>query len=681
MSYQTGSSASNTFPAVAPASLAARRVALTIGIALFVGFCTVVGFSRVSLPLFNDFTPLYELTFALVCLVAAGFLVFGFRRSRLRAAVVLASGYLFTSLLTVPRMLTLPGVFSSTGLLGAGPEASAWLDIFRQAGFPLFVTCYALVKRGEIERRRPHSGTRADVILAGAGVVAGVFLLTVLATSGHRLLPRIPGADGYGIALLVANLVVVLIGLAALAVLGWRKPYSILDLWLLVVVCAWIFAALLNAAGNPERIDIGFFTGRLYGLFAVSVAPVVLFVSASRFVGLLDETIAELARSREELARAQRFEAMGQLTGGVAHDFNNLLTAIVGNLDLILEARGDAGRIERLAGNAMKAANRGERLVRQLLTYARKQIDHPQTVNLNELIANLENLILRVIGEQVEVGTKLASTVALVQIDPAQFETAILNLVINARDAMEHGGRITIETRNVIVEQQDVVADPEATPGAYVMVAVSDSGAGMAAEVVAKAFDPFFTTKELGKGSGLGLSQVYGCIKTAGGHIRIRSQLGVGTTVELYLPHSTDESALPAPQVKLAPSRQSGGRETILVVEDDEEVLAVTVENLAGLGYRVLTAVNAPEALVILGNHQQVDVLFSDVIMPGGINGVQLAVEARRVHPDLKVVLTSGYTAAALNLEHGLPKDLTLVNKPYHREEVAETLRALLGQS
>ena len=245
---------------------------------------------------------------------------------------------------------------------------------------------------------------------------------------------------------------------------------------------------------------------------------------------------------------------------------------------------------------------------------------------------------------------------------------------------MAVGGRITIETQNVTVDRQQVAADPEVIPGPYVMVAVSDSGAGMTPAVLARAFDPFFTTKEVGKGSGLGLSQVYGFAKTAGGYVKIYSELGIGTTVKLYLPQSSDWPILLKTSVETASLQSASGRETILVVEDDEDVLAVTAESLRELGYQVVTAVNAAQALEILKGDQPIDLLFSDVIIPGGTNGAQLAVTARHVRPDLKVLLTSGYTAAALSLEHGLPDNLNVVGKPYQRDELAKKLRLAIAE-
>jgi len=244
---------------------------------------------------------------------------------------------------------------------------------------------------------------------------------------------------------------------------------------------------------------------------------------------------------------------------------------------------------------------------------------------------------------------------------------------------MAAGGRITIETRNVTIDRQHAANDPEITPGPYVMVAVSDSGAGMTPAVLARAFDPFFTTKEVGKGSGLGLSQVYGFAKTAGGYVNIYSELGIGTTVKLYLPQSLSRPILLEPAAETASLQSASGQGTILVVEDDEDVLAVTAESLRELGYEVVTATDAAQALEILRGGQPVDLLFSDVIIPGGTNGAQLAVTARRVRPALKVLLTSGYTAAALSLEHGLPDNLNVVGKPYQRDELAKKLRLAIG--
>jgi signal transduction histidine kinase/CheY-like chemotaxis protein len=678
---------SNTALAIVPAPRKAKRCSLAICITLFGAFCAVIPFARVTLPRVEAFVPIYDSTLALNNFVTAGLLLVGFSRSRLRAVLVLASGYLFTSLMALPHMAAFPGLFSSNGLLGAGPQTSAWLNAFRQGGFPVIVIGYALLKGHEAKSKTAdsRSNSPASVVPTALGAVAGVCLLTLLATSGHQLLPRIVEGDGYTTTMVAVGVLLCVFSLIALAILAWRPPYSILDLWLMVVLCAWVFGIALSMVINTGRFDFGFYAGRIYGLFAASVVPIMFLVEAGRLWGRLDEARAiadqrnaELVRSREELARAQRLEAIGQLTGGVAHDFNNLLTVIIGNLELISKAWDDPERIERLVQNAVMAARRGEHLVRQLLTYARRQINHPQTVNLNQLITSTENLVRRAIGEQIEVVSLLSPSLAPVEIDPTQFEAAILNLAINSRDAMAEGGRITIETHNVTVDRQHAAVDPDVTPGPYVMIAVRDSGAGMSLAVQARAFDPFFTTKEAGKGSGLGLSQVYGFAKTAGGFVRIYSELGIGTTVKLYLPRSVNRPASLERAADIQ-SLQSTSGGTILLVEDDQDVLAVTAESLRGLGYQVVTAADAARAMEILKGDQPIDLLFSDVIIPGGTNGAQLAVTARRVRPQLKVLLGSGYTAAALSLEHGLPDDLDVVGKPYQRDELAKKLRLAIG--
>ena len=685
MNDRDASRTSDAYLATAPAAPLAKRCALAICIALFGAFCALVPLARVPVVRVDAFVPIYDSIVALNNLLTAGGLIVGFSRSRLRAVLVLAAGYLFSSLMALPHMMAFPGLFSTPGLLAGGPQTSVWIDIFRHGGLPLFTICYVLLKRREAGSGRPHAEVRADVVAAAAGAVAGVCGLTLLATAGHRLLPEIMVGDSHTSAMLAVSLPVLLLSLAALALLASQPRYSTLDVWLIVVLCAWVLDIVLSTLANGGRFDIGFYAGRLYGLFAASVVPIVLLVEAGRLYGGLDKalTIAEernteLARSREELAQAQRLEAIGQLTGGVAHDFHNLLTVVIGNLELIAGTRGDPEKIERLAQGALKAARRGEHLVRQLLTYARRQISHPQTVDLNQLIANIENLIHRVIGEQIEVVSRLSPDLAPVQVDPAQFETAMLNLAINSRDSMAGGGRIMIETQNVTVER-DSADDPDVTPGLYVMIAVGDSGAGMTPGVRSRAFEPFFTTKEAGRGSGLGLSQVYGFAKTARGYATIESELGAGTTVKLYLPQSSGPPLVPEPLAEVPALPSASGRGTILVVEDDQDVLAVTAECLREFGYHVVTAVDAARGLEILSGEQPIDLLLSDVIIPGGTNGAQLAVKARRIRPRLKVLLTSGYTATALSLEHGLPEDLSVVGKLYQRDELARKLRLAMS--
>ena len=377
----------------------------------------------------------------------------------------------------------------------------------------------------------------------------------------------------------------------------------------------------------------------------------------------------------ERLTQAQKMEAIGQLTGGVAHDFNNLLTAIVGNLDMISRAPDDPVRVERLARTALQAASRGTDLTQKLLAFARKQVVQPETVNPNHLLTDFRDLLQRALGETIELEIDLDPTLDPVRLDPAQFQSAVLNLCVNARDAMAAGGKLNIHTRNIrITEESD--AHPDARPGAYVVVSVSDTGAGMEEGTLTRAFEPFFTTKDVGSGTGLGLSQVYGFCRQTGGFARIASAVGQGTKVEMYLPRSADRPDRASGGLML-PLRRAAEGEVILVVEDDLAVLEMAVESLNDLGYRTLTAEDARSALAVLRSNARIDMLFSDVVMPGGMNGVQLSVEAKRLRPDLKVLLSSGYTGAALG-HSGVPEDMPILSKPYRREDLAKKLRMVL---
>ncbi|WP_430911989.1 MASE4 domain-containing protein [Methylobacterium sp. sgz302541] len=383
-------------------------------------------------------------------------------------------------------------------------------------------------------------------------------------------------------------------------------------------------------------------------------------------------------QAQERAAQAQKMEAIGQLTGGVAHDFNNLLTIVVGNLDMIMRRPEDRGRVERLAGSAMTAARRGAEVTEKLLSFSRRQVLRPETVNPNRLLTDFRTLLRRAVGETVSVEFDLDPALDPVRLDPGQFESAVLNLAVNARDAMPGGGTLAIATANVVVPDPERPAPPELAPGAYVLVCVSDTGVGMDAQTAAQAFEPFFTTKDVGKGTGLGLSQVYGFAKQGGGHVALASAPGRGTTIRIYLPRSSERAAEVRPEGGM-PLRRASDGEVVLVVEDEPGVLEMAVESLAELGYRTLTATHAVAALDRLKGPERIDILFSDVVMPGGTNGVQLAVEARRHRPGLRVLLTSGYTGSALG-EHGVPADQPLLSKPYLREDLAEKLRVVMGR-
>lgn len=401
-----------------------------------------------------------------------------------------------------------------------------------------------------------------------------------------------------------------------------------------------------------------------------------------RMAGVVMDT-TERRQTEDALHQAQKMEAIGQLTGGVAHDFNNLLTVIVGGLDMVIRKPERTDRVVRLAEAAMTAARRGEQLTQQLLAYSRRQMLQPETLDPSRLLRGFQELAQHAVGEAVELGFDLDPDVYPVRVDPAQFESAVLNLIVNARDAIQgaggNGGTIRLACHNIELGPA-AAFDRKLAAGSYVVVSVSDTGSGLDAKTLARAFEPFFTTKEIGKGSGLGLSQVYGFMRSAGGDVAIESEVGAGTIVRLYLPRSgeTVPETKPAPST-LMPLRQAS-EETVLLVEDDEQVLDMAVESLEALRYTVMVSRNAHEALEHLAGQARIDLLFSDVVMPGSMNGAQLAIEAQRLRPGLKVLLTSGY-AGESGASQLVGRSLPILSKPYRRDELAQKLRVVLGSA
>ena len=384
-----------------------------------------------------------------------------------------------------------------------------------------------------------------------------------------------------------------------------------------------------------------------------------------------------LAQTRAALFHSQKMEAIGQLTGGVAHDFNNLLTIIVNNLDLLTRSARDA-RDTRLIESAQRAAERGAKLTQQLLAFSRRQPLQPELNNPNALIRSFEPVLRRACGETIALDLSLAAGLRSTLIDGAQFEAALLNLVVNARDAMPNGGSLRITSGNVALSQAEgsVLNLP---PGDYVSIAVTDTGEGMSPETLARAVEPFFTTKEVGKGTGLGLSQVYGFVTQSGGHVGITSTPGQGTVVTMLLPAQDGEKAVeedPSPDDEQ--TRRSAG--TVLIVEDEPDVLDIACEIFDSLGYDVLTAGDAPSALEVLKSGAPIDVLFSDVVMPRGMSGLDLARETSRLRPEIKILLASGYPMSTLPVQ-GLPDGVSFISKPYRWTELADKLRALQAKS
>ena len=389
----------------------------------------------------------------------------------------------------------------------------------------------------------------------------------------------------------------------------------------------------------------------------------------------------ELNKAREQLFQMQKLEAIGKLTGGVAHDFNNLLTIIIGNIEIAQrnlenEPAAPATKLRRFLVNAQAGAKRAAALTQRLLAFARRQPLDPKPLDVNKFIANTGEFLGRTLGEHVEVEAVGGGALWPVEVDVAQLESAILNLALNARDAMPQGGKLTVEAINTYLDHQYVRANPEVATGQYVMISVSDTGTGMSPEILAHAFEPFFTTKAAGQGTGLGLAQVYGFVKQSGGHIKVYSEEGHGTTFRIYLPRAgAGVASIPS---KPAESEFEGGTETILIVENDDLVRASVTTQMRRLGYQTLSAASAAEAIAVADGGAHFDLLFTDVIMPGKMNGRELAEAMAKRRSPLKVLFTSGYAENAI-VHHGrLDAGVLFLAKPYHKSALARMLRRAL---
>ncbi len=437
-------------------------------------------------------------------------------------------------------------------------------------------------------------------------------------------------------------------------------------------------ASLANAAANGRFEQEGWRLRKNGERFwaAVVISPIhdeatgelIGYAKVTRDITDQREAQEALDRARAALFQSQKMEALGQLTGGVAHDFNNFLTVIVNNLAMIEHLTSDP-RILDLVGAAHRAADRGAKLTQQLLAFARRQPLQPRQHDLNVLIREFEALLRRACGKSVEMEFQLNASVPVAEVDRNQFEGALLNLVVNSNDAMPEGGRIVIRTGREEVD--NVHAQAGGVPaGSYVRVEVEDNGTGIPADILQRVFEPFFTTKEVGKGTGLGLSQVDGFVRQLGGFVEVASQVGEGTRISVYLPSAGGGSGDP----RLA---KSGPEGTVLIVEDDPDVMAIAVEIFRGLGYDAVTAGNTSDALSLLEGNENVQIMFSDVVMPNGPNGVELARRARRLRPDLPILLTSGYPQRALAGDLSELSNFHFIAKPYRAADVAAQVHDL----
>ena len=473
---------------------------------------------------------------------------------------------------------------------------------------------------------------------------------------------------------------------------------------------AWPFAAFILACGLTHVFSIYTLWVPIYGLeglvkaltaIASIVTAVLLWPLIPRILAIPTEAqlreahvaLAEEGRQRQRsefllerfreaeanestIRQAQKMEAVGQLTGGIAHDFNNILTVITGTIDILAEAVTHNRQLTEITGLIRDAAERGASLTRHLLAFARKQPLQPSDVDVNALMVDTIELLRPTIGDHVDIDFRPMPDLPHALVDANQLVTAIINLALNARDAMPKGGRLTIETRTAELKPSDVHGHDGLAAGVYVVIALIDNGQGIAEADLAKVFEPFFTTKDVGKGTGLGLSMVYGFVKQSGGHIKIYSEEGHGTTIKLYLPPARGQAEVEAP----APEPPRRGSEVILVVEDDQLVRNYVVTQLGSLGYKTIAVPDSRAALALVDKGEKFDLLFTDVIMPGGMNGRQLADEVRKRRPGLKVLYTSGYTENAI-VHHGrLDEGVLLLAKPYRKAQLASMLQQALGE-
>lgn len=445
-----------------------------------------------------------------------------------------------------------------------------------------------------------------------------------------------------------------------------------------------LIEALGHAAGTTLRPDctrvITFAVGsKPKGTIIVIAESPATFADLTDFeIGIIGEALGSLAARadmEEKLSQSLKMEAIGQLTGGIAHDFNNLLTVVLGNAEALTDELAQLPELREMAEITANAALRGAELTNRLLAFARKQALEPRVMDVSQLVQSMDSLLRRTLPENIAIEIIRSGGLWKTEVDPGQLESALLNLALNARDAMIDGGSLTIEIVNAALDDDYVASEPGLEPGQYVLIVVTDTGHGIAPDALPHIFQPFFTTKDVGKGTGLGLSMVYGFVKQSGGHIRVYSEAGEGTSIKLYFPRSFAPEGSHA--IQRGHRTAIGGTETILVVEDDQLVRHHVISQLKALGYRVFEAVNAKSALEILQQIPNVDLLFTDVVMPGGMGGRELSEAARVLRPGLKVLFTSGYTENSIVHNGKLDPGIELLSKPYRREQLALKLRKI----
>ncbi len=647
------------------------------------------------------FVPAYQ-SLLIGTYLLASYLVYGyFLQTRIRSLLWLWSGCVYTAGVLVAQFLSLPGAFVAGQRLLGGPQTTIWLWFFWHLGAGGMLLGYAFSEWRRPGRLVPDAGrsfARSAACMAAA-LGATLFAVTVL----HDRLPVQDVGGDYSLVTSTGYGPLLQLMLFAALFFLWRASRfrTPISAWLGVVVLALALDNMITMAGGA-RLSIGWYVGRLNALFSALVM-LVLYMQTIHRVYLkaafnadelaiakdklerhqerLETLVQERTRSLEDtqnaLLHAQKLEAMGKLTGGVAHDFNNVLHIIGGNLDLIRMLAGANDKVLQRCTSARDAVRRGARLSSQLLSFARKQPLQPAPTSMARVLADMDELLKRAVGERVRIELAVAPDSWNVRVDPQQLENVVLNLALNASDAMHDGGTLTISIANTVLTE-DESARLQLRAREHVCIAFIDTGAGMIEEVRERAFEPFFSTKGIGKGTGLGLSMAYGFVKQSGGHIDIDSEPGQGTTITILLPRTAEAAIEKAAHQAAA---VSGGAETILVVDDEIAIQDNVTEILSALGYRVLRASSADDASVVLRQHRGIDLLFTDVIMPGTMNSQQLAALARELHPTIQVLFTSGYSADAVIQDGKLKSDVKLLNKPYSDDDLARAIRAALNGS
>ena len=703
------------FLSLMPAGRGDTRLALTVVLVSIAAFVIAAPFATEQLARVDAFIPIYQSALAICDLVTAVLLFGQYGILRRRALLILASGYLFTAAMVVVHTLSFPGLFAPSGLFGAGPQSTAWIYMFWHAGFPLAVIGYALSMPRNGEVSESPGASRADIVTAVAIVLVIVSALSSLVTAGQARLPPIMQDNHYTALMIGVVGSVWLFSLAALVVLWRRKPRSVLDVWLMVTMCAWMFDIGLSAVLNAGRFDLGFYAGRIYGFLAATFVLLVLLLETRALYAKLARSlfaeraaadarardlarseerlrqlnesleqrvaertrelqteIAERERTQEALRETQKLEAIGRLAGSVAHDFNNLLTVIQGNTEFLLDTAQTEADLN--AAQAIdRSVERGTRLVRQVLAFSRRQGVKPEVINLSTRSEELADLLKRSLRGDIRLTVAIPKDAWSVECDAGELELALLNLCVNARDAMPNGGAVRVEARNV----DAAIAAPfdDELDGEYVALSVADSGTGISPDVLNRVFEPFFTTKDVGKGTGLGLSQVHGFAQQTGGRARIDSEVGRGTTVTLYLPRAIAAVAAPPAPKKAELMRGTG---TVLLVEDDDEVAAAAERMLGAIGYRSLRVRNAAAALGPIVAGQTFAAMFTDIVMPGSISGLDLARKVHQRRPGLPILLASGYGTASAEAN---ASGFKLIAKPYGIVTLSEALREITVES